>query len=111
MGYCGNCGEKIEKGANFCGKCGAVVEKEQSEHVYDVIAPKNNSARVWKIIIPKETILSKSDIWTIQNDQTDTIFCKDKSNTYYFDIYLENGSVKSLSLHSADSYCGYNHTE
>ncbi len=57
------------------------------------------------------TILSKSDIWTIQNDQTDTIFCKDKSNTYYFDIYLENGSVKSLSLHSADSYCGYNHTE
>ena len=52
MGYCGNCGEKIEKGANFCGKCGAVVEKEQSEHVYDVIAPKNNSARVWKIIIP-----------------------------------------------------------
>ena len=47
MGYCGNCGEKIEKGANFCGKCGAVVEKEQSEHVYDVIAPKNNSARVW----------------------------------------------------------------
>lgn len=35
------------------------------------------------------TILSKSDIWTIQNDQTDTIFCKDKSNTYYFDIYLE----------------------
>ena len=55
------------------------------------------------------TILSKSDIWTIQNDQTDTIFCKDKSNTYYFDIYLENGSVKSLSLHSADSYCGYNH--
>lgn len=32
MGYCGNCGEKIEKGANFCGKCGAVVEKEQSEH-------------------------------------------------------------------------------
>jgi uncharacterized membrane protein YvbJ len=53
MGYCGNCGEKIEKGANFCGKCGAVVEKEQSEHVYDVIAPKNNSARVWKIIIPK----------------------------------------------------------
>lgn len=29
------------------------------------------------------TILSKSDIWTIQNDQTDTIFCKDKSNTYY----------------------------
>ena len=57
------------------------------------------------------TILSKSDIWTIQNDQTDTIFCKDKSNTYYFDIYLENGSVKSLSLHSADSYCGYNHAE
>lgn len=52
MGYCGNCGEKIEKGANFCGKCGAVVEKEQSEHVYDVIAPKNTSARVWKIIIP-----------------------------------------------------------
>lgn len=52
MGYCGKCGEKIEKGANFCGKCGAVVEKEQSEHVYDVIAPKNNSARVWKIIIP-----------------------------------------------------------
>ena len=41
------------------------------------------------------TILSKSDIWTIQNYQTDTIFCKDKSNTYYFDIYLENGSVKS----------------
>lgn len=39
------------------------------------------------------TILSKSDIWTIQNYQTDTIFCKDKSNTYYFDIYLENGSV------------------
>lgn len=29
MGYCGKCGEKIEKGANFCGKCGAVVEKEQ----------------------------------------------------------------------------------
>lgn len=57
------------------------------------------------------TVLSKSDIWTIQNDQTDTIFCKDKSNTYYFDIYLENGSVKSLSLHSADSYCGYNHAE
>ena len=57
------------------------------------------------------TILSKSDIWTIQNYQTDTIFCKDKSNTYYFDIYLENGSVKSLSLHSADSYCGYNHAE
>ena len=57
------------------------------------------------------TILSKSDIWTIQNDQTDTIFCKDKSNTYYFDIYLENGSVKSLSLHSVDSYCGYNHAE
>ena len=27
------------------------------------------------------TILSKSDIWTIQNYQTDTIFCKDKSNT------------------------------
>ena len=26
-------------------------------------------------------------------------------------IYLENGSVKSLSLHSADSYCGYNHAE
>ena len=35
MSYCGNCGEKIEKGANFCGKCGTVVEKEQSEHVYD----------------------------------------------------------------------------
>lgn len=46
MGYCGNCGEKIEKGAIFCGKCGAVVEKEQSEHVYDVIAPKNNNANV-----------------------------------------------------------------
>lgn len=57
------------------------------------------------------TILSKSNIWTIQKDQTDTIFCKDKTNTYYFDIYLENGSVKSLSLHSADSYCGYNHAE
>lgn len=48
MGYCGNCGEKIEKGANFCGKCGAVVEKEQSEHVYDVIAPKNN--RIIKVL-------------------------------------------------------------
>lgn len=43
--------------------------------------------------------MSKSDIWTIQKDQTETIFCKDKSNTYYFDIYLENGSVKSLSLY------------
>lgn len=52
MSYCGKCGEKIEKGANFCGKCGTVVEKEQSEHVYDVIAPKNNNARGWKIIIP-----------------------------------------------------------
>lgn len=62
MGYCGNCGEKIEKGANFCGKCGAVVEKEQSEHVYDVIAPKNNSARVWKIIIPKNTYGYSVDI-------------------------------------------------
>ena len=30
MGYCGNCGEKIEKGANFCGKCGAVVKNNQN---------------------------------------------------------------------------------
>ena len=36
------------------------------------------------------TILSKSDIWTIQKDQTDTIFCKDKTNTYYFDISLRS---------------------
>ncbi len=69
MGYCGNCGEKIEKGANFCGKCGAVVEKEQSEHVYDVIAPKNNSARVWKIIIP--TVIAGSDALYIARQNGD----------------------------------------
>lgn len=30
----------------YCGKCGTVVEKEQSEHVYDALASKNNNARV-----------------------------------------------------------------
>lgn len=66
MSYCGNCGEKIEKGANFCGKCGTVVEKEQSEHVYDAIAPKNNNARVCKIIIPS-LIVGVIVIWGLCN--------------------------------------------
>ena len=97
MGYCGKCGEKIEKGANFCGKCGAVVEKEQSEHVYDVIAPKNNSARVWKIIIPSlivGVIVSCQDSswllsWTINRQGQFKDQDKDKVCVWVYGLFTD----------------------
>ena len=57
------------------------------------------------------SILSESDIWIIQKDEGENIFCKGKESNYYLDIYFENDMVKTISVHSADSYCGNNHAE
>lgn len=55
--------------------------------------------------------LSESDIWIIQKDEGENIFCNGKESNYYLDIYFENDMVKTISVHSADSYCGNNHAE
>lgn len=57
------------------------------------------------------SILSESDIWIIQKDEEEDIFCNGKESNYYLDIYFENDMVKTISVHSADSYCANNHAE